>query len=425
MRFTDLRSHLKSEFKKNSSPDAYFSETRAFHSRVDRQTIRFVSETLPHHSKGKLLHIQSYKYRKGEIEIALQASTRVTRARADRQQELHASSMPSHGKPAGAHVRLFPRRKLIGGEIPEKGRAPLKVDMSAIQALFCRPQSDAAKEIGISLTALKQICRKLGIQRWPYQRLCKSGRKYAKPASAADTPPSARSPTSSVAEPHRVASNRNADDDHVSESEASTADAESADDEPSGNVDASSAADTPPSAAALGGASAFCHSRNASYYCHQAGDACEPVSLQLHELESFTKPFMDAKDDEGDDLAWMAVELPDHELNYDSNWQNYFYAVARAPVQQPRVYERCEATPLFSPGGASEEFSRACGDALKEALSAQATAQNSPVFRPTASLFRGSPLHGVDARHFATRPSKVHSDDPALSALVAPTVFAR
>ena len=46
-----------------------------------------------------------------------------------------------------------------------------------------------------------------------------------------------------------MASNRNTDDDHMSESETSTADAESADDEPSKNVDASSAADTPPSAA--------------------------------------------------------------------------------------------------------------------------------------------------------------------------------
>ena len=192
--------------------------------------------------------------------------------------------MPSHGKPAGGHVRLFPRRKLIGGEIPEKGRAPLKVDMAAIQALFGRPQSDAAKEIGISLTALKQICRKLGIQRWPYQRLCKSGRKSAKPASA----------TSSVAGPHReearlseeLCTRSATDDDHMSESEASTADAASDHDEPSVNMDASSAAETPPSAAALGGASAFCHPRDDSYYCHQAGDACDLVSLQLHQFES-------------------------------------------------------------------------------------------------------------------------------------------
>ena len=127
---------------------------------------------------------------------------------------------------------------------------------------------------------------------------------------------------------------------------------------------------------------------------------------------------MAAQDNEGDDLAWMAVELPDHEVNYDRNWQPYFYAVASAPVQQPRVYERCEATLLFSPGDASEEFSRVCGNSLHEALSAQATAQNSPVFRPAAPLFRGSPLHGTDGRHFAmgTRPSKLHSDDHSLSA---------
>lgn len=315
--------------------------------------------------------------------------------------------MPSHGMPAGAHVRLFPRRKLIGGEIPEKGRAPLKVDMADIQALFGRPQSDAAKDIGISLTALKQICRKLGIQRWPYQRPCKSGRKYAKPASA----------TSSAAGPHREASNRNADDGHMSESEASTAGAESDDDEPCVSVDATSAADTPRSATAFGDASAVCHPRDVAYYCHQSVDSCDPLSLQLHQMESGRPGCMDAQDDEGDDLAWMAVELPDHELNYDNNWQPYFYAVASAPVQQPRIYERCEATSLFSRGDASEEFSRVCGDALREALSAQATAQNSPVFRPTAPHFRGSPLHCMDAGRFAmrTRPCKLDSDDPALT----------
>ena len=53
---------------------------------------------------------------------------------------------------------------------PRKGRPPVKVDEGAMRLLFGVPQPLAAKELGISLTALKQICRKLGVVRWPYQR---------------------------------------------------------------------------------------------------------------------------------------------------------------------------------------------------------------------------------------------------------------
>jgi hypothetical protein len=53
---------------------------------------------------------------------------------------------------------------------PRKGRPPVKVEEKAIRALFAVPQPSAAKALGISLTALKQVCRKLNIPRWPYQR---------------------------------------------------------------------------------------------------------------------------------------------------------------------------------------------------------------------------------------------------------------
>jgi len=56
-------------------------------------------------------------------------------------------------------VRLFPRRKHGEGtgSGSEKGRAPLQVDLESIEPLFDLPQKDAAKELGISLTALKQV----------------------------------------------------------------------------------------------------------------------------------------------------------------------------------------------------------------------------------------------------------------------------
>lgn len=39
--------------------------------------------------------------------------------------------------------------------------------------MFHLPQPDAAKALGISLTTLKQVCRRHGMFRWPYRRPCK------------------------------------------------------------------------------------------------------------------------------------------------------------------------------------------------------------------------------------------------------------
>jgi hypothetical protein len=68
-------------------------------------------------------------------------------------------------------VHLFPRRKAGDHIFPEKGRLPVKVDRETVESLFGVPQPDAARALGISLTSLKQVCRKLGVTRWPYQRL--------------------------------------------------------------------------------------------------------------------------------------------------------------------------------------------------------------------------------------------------------------
>ena len=108
---------------------------------------------------------------------------------------MNVNDTPSHVQaPYGAsrsaasmQVRLFPRRK--AGEprnsLP-RGRAPLKVDGHAIQSLFDRPQGEAAKQLGISTTAMKQLCRKFGIVRWPYSRQKKeeSARTAARKARA-------------------------------------------------------------------------------------------------------------------------------------------------------------------------------------------------------------------------------------------------
>jgi len=59
---------------------------------------------------------------------------------------------------------------------PAKGRPPAKVHVETLKTMFDRPQPEAAKELGISLTTLKQVCRRLGLHRWPYRRPCKLSR---------------------------------------------------------------------------------------------------------------------------------------------------------------------------------------------------------------------------------------------------------
>jgi len=71
-------------------------------------------------------------------------------------------------------VRLFPRRKAGSAEPESHKRDPVKLSFDMLASLFGLPQSLAAKSIGVSLTSLKQVSRKLGLARWPYRRASKS-----------------------------------------------------------------------------------------------------------------------------------------------------------------------------------------------------------------------------------------------------------
>ncbi|EKX53657.1 hypothetical protein GUITHDRAFT_100635 [Guillardia theta CCMP2712] len=88
---------------------------------------------------------------------------------------LNHSSMSYRGG-GDREVHLFPRRKVGQQVIPHKGRRPLVIDFSVLQSLFDIPQLQASKRLGISLTAMKQLCRKLGVSRWPYQKPGKKGK---------------------------------------------------------------------------------------------------------------------------------------------------------------------------------------------------------------------------------------------------------
>jgi len=70
-------------------------------------------------------------------------------------------------------VQLFPRRKkgsaASAGATRQSG-APLVLTKQDITGLFSLSQPDAAARLGVSITSLKKVCRKMDIVRWPFRR---------------------------------------------------------------------------------------------------------------------------------------------------------------------------------------------------------------------------------------------------------------
>ena len=64
-------------------------------------------------------------------------------------------------------LAIFPRRK-IGG--PPARRQPVLVTPELIAALADLPLREAAAAAGVSVTAFKKACRRLGVRRWAYKR---------------------------------------------------------------------------------------------------------------------------------------------------------------------------------------------------------------------------------------------------------------
>ena len=126
--------------------------------------------------------------------------------------------MPAMPVPAAPSplVQLYPRRKAGAGAVPAKGRLPVELTRAAIEAFFGQPQPTAAQELGISLTALKQVCRRLGVERWPYVRPCKPGGRIRRRRASAG-PPSASTPDLGAASGNAAAtivSPHQSDDSH-------------------------------------------------------------------------------------------------------------------------------------------------------------------------------------------------------------------
>ena len=97
----------------------------------------------------------------------------------------------------GSVNTIFPRRKQ--GQHTRTNSQPVVLNEATLSQLFTLPLHKAAMNLGISATAMKSACRKLGIKKWPYRSLnvttTKSQRTHN--CSPPETPPRRGAPRSS------------------------------------------------------------------------------------------------------------------------------------------------------------------------------------------------------------------------------------
>ena len=76
------------------------------------------------------------------------------------------------------HITTFPRRK--AGQDVRTNSAPVLLNKASIESLFHLSLQGAAAQLGLSRTAMKSACRKLGIKKWPHRLRTTPGRKSDK-----------------------------------------------------------------------------------------------------------------------------------------------------------------------------------------------------------------------------------------------------
>lgn len=52
------------------------------------------------------------------------------------------------------------------------------IDVKILRSVYNMPIEQAAKQLGVCVTVLKRICRRKGIARWPYRKVCKFPKRF-------------------------------------------------------------------------------------------------------------------------------------------------------------------------------------------------------------------------------------------------------
>ena len=83
--------------------------------------------------------------------------------------ESEAEESENDTQARGSVNTIFPRRKQ--GQHARTNSQPVVLNEATLSQLFTLPLHKAAVKLGISATAMKSACRKLGIKKWPYRAL--------------------------------------------------------------------------------------------------------------------------------------------------------------------------------------------------------------------------------------------------------------
>ncbi|KAJ1492031.1 hypothetical protein T484DRAFT_1881846 [Baffinella frigidus] len=114
----------------------------------------------------------------------------VSLARTCEMQSIEQAPSPPDAVPDPASVtRVFARRKPARGEDVRGTDTTLLLNLENLTPLFHLPLVEAAERLGLCRTALKNVCRKFSVARWPFRG---RGRreKTASPSSPRDGTPS-------------------------------------------------------------------------------------------------------------------------------------------------------------------------------------------------------------------------------------------
>mmetsp|Transcript_43142 Transcript_43142/g.90306 ORF Transcript_43142/g.90306 Transcript_43142/m.90306 type:complete len:363 (-) Transcript_43142:25-1113(-) len=102
---------------------------------------------------------------------------------------------------------ILPRRK-AGQSVAVGERAPVLLTKSVLSNYFGMPLSAAAKELGICATAIKKVCRKLGILKWPFRDRHLHARIEQSVHSSSYSPSSADDSSTEGGDPIKLQSHR-------------------------------------------------------------------------------------------------------------------------------------------------------------------------------------------------------------------------
>jgi hypothetical protein len=72
--------------------------------------------------------------------------------------------------------------------VGERHLTPIALTPDSLRACFGKPLHEAARTLGICATAIKRICRKMGIKEWPFQHITPIKKRLAQLQSSTATP---------------------------------------------------------------------------------------------------------------------------------------------------------------------------------------------------------------------------------------------